>query len=242
MSPRELLFRLSRLGWSGRHGCRTSSTSIARALTGPHRVRLLRGHQHLPRLAVGQRRQRLPGTSGRTGGVLPIRRPSTPPTRVGLNESGARGLKPTRSDIAKHATDARAAQRLLDWLRNTGRQRPSSDAVHAAFIKWKLDVPTDEMREVSRRRHRSAHRLLMNDTEEDRDVSRDLDRITIVRTLLVAAVAHEAGYSGPLNGWAWMRFGQPRWWPVTEDAAVARRWYACLRANLDATPSPRGAT
>lgn len=135
-----------------------------------------------------------------------------------------------REEIVQQATDARAAQRLLDKIRSSPKQRPSSDAVRAAFASWELDVPEDELAELDGR-NIAAHRYLMNESEDGRDLERDVDRTTILRTLLLAAVAREAGYRGPIHGWAGMRFGQPRWWQVIEEVAVAQRWYACLRAD-----------
>lgn len=133
-----------------------------------------------------------------------------------------------RAEITSYATDTRAAARLMSKVRDSAKQRPTADAVRAAFTSWNLNVSDTEMEELDGR-HLVAHRYLMNESEDDRDLERDVDRVTILRTLLVAAVARAAGYGGPIHGWAGCRFGRPAWWHVTEDEAVAQRWYACLR-------------
>lgn len=59
------------------------------------------------------------------------------------------------------------------------------------------------------------------------EVERDVRRIALVRTMLVALIAKAAGYGGAINGWDLGPKGYPLepkgWWDVTEDAREAGR-------------------
>jgi hypothetical protein len=53
------------------------------------------------------------------------------------------------------------------------------------------------------------------------DGDRDLRRVALVRTMLVALVAMVAGYRGAINGWETGPMGYPlepdEWWSISED-------------------------
>jgi hypothetical protein len=85
--------------------------------------------------------------------------------------------------------------------------------------------------EVHDGRNQAVHRLLMNADDEHRDVERDLDRIAMIRTLVLAVLAKRVHYTGPILGWdGHDRFGSPKWWVPTADTPAARRRYVCSRS------------
>jgi hypothetical protein len=81
-----------------------------------------------------------------------------------------------------------------------------------------LDPPAELKAEV-RERNRSVHGFLMNRLGTTRNLSRDWDRVRILRELLTAVYARRIGYAGGQSTpgvrarWAirWWRNGGPEW-------------------------------
>jgi hypothetical protein len=113
---------------------------------------------------------------------------------------------------------------LVNKVMGAGRQS-SGQVVPRAFKEFGL-VITDEMEKELDGRNFIVHQGLMS--PEGYDVDRDLGRVSLVRTMLVALLARAAGYRGAINGWAVGRRGLPveppgAWWPIDDaDRAAAR--------------------
>lgn len=91
----------------------------------------------------------------------------------------------------------------------------SGKVVPAAFG----DLPlTEEMSAELKGRDVVVHQGLM--APEGYDVERDLRRIRLVRTMLVALIARKVGYGGAINGWERGHMGYPlepqEWWTIDE--------------------------
>ena len=138
-------------------------------------------------------------------------------------------VKAHEIEIAAHSANPADARILMDHVLQAFQRHRSNDAVQSHFDKLGLDLP-DDLRQEIKGRHQAVHRMLMNaDDDERRDFHRDIDRIVMVRTLLIAALAARTGYTGPLLGWDRHREARPSWWKATADEREARRRYHCSR-------------
>lgn len=139
-------------------------------------------------------------------------------------------VKEHKEEIVAHANPA-DAHILMDHVLQAFQRHRSNDAVQSHFAKLGLDLP-DDIREEIKGRHQAVHRMLMNAAEDDerRDFHRDIDRIIMVRTLLIVALAARSGYQGPILGWDRHREARLSWWKATADPLEARRRYHCARS------------
>jgi hypothetical protein len=115
------------------------------------------------------------------------------------------------------------ADSLLGKVRDAYRLS-SGRVVPSAFRAQNL-FPTPEMKKELEGRDFVVHQGLM--APAGYDVDRDLRRVAMVRTMLVALIAKTVGYSGAINGWEAGRAGYPcepsGWWVVgEEDRQLAR--------------------
>jgi hypothetical protein len=86
-------------------------------------------------------------------------------------------------------------------------------------------------------RNLAAHEYRMNRAGIDYDVDRDVGRVDILRSLLVALVARASGYDGAISGWVtndaagWKP--QPDWRPAPSRSAIeaARAFFLCERGQ-----------
>jgi hypothetical protein len=108
-------------------------------------------------------------------------------------------VKANTPEIAKFARADEDATMLLNKLRSTATQRPTSKVVQKAFAGWAIDLPKLVVDEVGKR-NISAHDFLMFN-EADPDIQAAADRVDMIQMLLAAAIAKRIGYSGPLAGW-----------------------------------------
>lgn len=116
-----------------------------------------------------------------------------------------------------------------------GKVMHSADAASSQSVPDALKLHglalTRELQEELRKRNVVVHQGVM--TVGNHDADRDLRRIAIVRTLLVALMAKVAGYGGAINGWETGKAGyavEPaQWWHVDESAReAASRVYDCV--------------
>jgi len=106
---------------------------------------------------------------------------------------------------------------------------PSSGVVADALSRLDPPLIVDEMvLDEVERRNIPAHHATMNKPGEDYDIDRDVERVDVLRSLLVALIARACRYDGPIAGWVttdavnWKP--QPGWWaaPSSETLAEAR--------------------
>lgn len=135
-------------------------------------------------------------------------------------------VKKNMAEIQSHACDG-FGETL--YLNVKGAQRlPSGRVIPTAF--GHLGIPmTEEMRLELRARNNVVHQGLM--APGGYEIDRDLRRVAMIRTMLVALIAKASGYSGAINGWEIGDQGYPLepptdWWRVSnEDVTFARRSY-----------------
>lgn len=121
---------------------------------------------------------------------------------------------------------------------------PSSGVVADALSRLRPPLLVDEAAlEELDKRNIPAHHAAMNMPGVDYDVDRDVERVDILRSLLVALVARACGYDGAIAGWvttkaaAWKP--QPGWWPAPPAVTTeeARTVFSCERGpGRPATP------
>lgn len=114
---------------------------------------------------------------------------------------------------------------LVEKVRNVARLA-SGRVVPTALGRLGIEV-TEAMKEELEGRDIVAHTALMS-IADDRDYERDLERIALVRTMLVALVARSVGYQGPIVGWTRdsNRRYEPAdstWWQFEDDDLVDAR-------------------
>lgn len=112
-------------------------------------------------------------------------------------------------EIATMGRDAAMGETLVNVLRGAWRSS-SSRTVERYFEANGTPLPKNVIKEV-RRRNPVAHELVMT-AGEKRDVDTDLDRVSLIQTVLVAALALHVGYDGPIAGGT-NGDEDPEWWP-----------------------------
>lgn len=94
----------------------------------------------------------------------------------------------------------------------------SGRVVPSAFLEYGLPLTKELVLELEGRND-IVHQGLM--APEGYDEGRELRRIAMIRTLLVALVSKAVRYDGAINGWDVGKFGYPlvpsEWWQVRED-------------------------
>ncbi len=112
----------------------------------------------------------------------------------------------------------------------------SSGVVADALARLHPPIVVDEaVLDELDKRNIPAHHFSMNKPEVDYDVDRDVERIDILRSLLVALIARACGYDGAISGWVtgnaagWKP--QPNWWPQPPESTMveARQAFLCER-------------
>jgi len=115
----------------------------------------------------------------------------------------------------------------------------SGRVVPSAFLTCKL-VLTEEMATELEQRDVVVHQGVM--APDGYDVEREVRRIALVRTMLVALMAKTAGYAGAINGWELGQLGRPleplNWWTVEDDdrRLASRTFVADDSASSRETP------
>jgi hypothetical protein len=132
-----------------------------------------------------------------------------------------------RNEIFAHAV-AGTEQSLLDRLKSLSR-KATSNAVRDAFRRYGLEL-LREQKSVIGDRNVVAHTALMN-TDGNYEFLREMRRISVVRSLLVALISLAIGYRGQIRGWSTPdrddpEPASPEWWQVApEDQRAAMDWF-----------------
>lgn len=148
------------------------------------------------------------------------------PKLVKERKAWEKWVKKNKEEI--HALASEGFEETLYMNVKNGWRLPSGKVIPTAFEKFGLPL-TEEMRRELHGRNVIVHQGLM--APAGYDVERDLRRIGLVRTMLVALVAKASGYGGAINGWETgplgYRLEPPQdWWSVSnEDRALARRTF-----------------
>ncbi len=130
---------------------------------------------------------------------------------------------PRRPGSSSHAIEGRE-DALVQKVKGACRLA-SGNVVPSAFSAYGLKLKGELIKELGGR-NIVVHQGLMAPTGYD--VERDLRRVALVRTMLVALIARSVGYRGAINGWEIGELGYPMeeqdWWQVSdEDRLLARR-------------------
>lgn len=153
----------------------------------------------------------------------------TPPKALVKDKSAWDDWVRTNSDAIRSFANTGFEDLLFGKVMRSG-DPASSQAVPDALKLHGLAV-TKELQEELRKRNVVVHQGVM--TTGDYDADRDLRRIAIVRTLLVALIAKVVGYGGAINGWEIGKHGYPvepaQWWHVKDSAReAASRTHDCV--------------
>jgi hypothetical protein len=116
----------------------------------------------------------------------------------------------------------------------------SGRVVPSAFLAYDLPL-TEELAAELERRDVVVHQGLM--APEGYDADRDLRRVAMIRSLLVALMARAVGYNGAINGWELGKLGHAiapiGWWGVTEnEQELARKRYVADDTGMQKGPIP----
>lgn len=120
---------------------------------------------------------------------------------------------------------------------------PSGDVVRSAFDTRGIVLP-NYVRDEIRKRGYPIHGFLMNQSIEH-DFDKDVRRLELIQTVLVALVATYIGYGGPIHGYDVDSDGgrlAPEWWPLLarrEDISVL---HLAERHVAGPHPEPGGAS
>jgi hypothetical protein len=131
------------------------------------------------------------------------------------------------SVLAEHAV-AGTEQSLVARMKGLGRKATSS-AVRDAFRQHGVELLPQQKKVVSDR-NVIAHTALMN-KDGKYEFFREMQRIAIVRSLLVALVSLAIGYRGQIRGWNTPQRDDSEaatadWWSVAdEDQDAAMSWF-----------------
>ena len=121
---------------------------------------------------------------------------------------------------------------------------PSSGVVGDALLR--LDPPLKVDKRVLDeldKRNIPAHHATMNKPGEDYEVDRDVERVDVLRSLLVALIARACRYDGPILGWsttdAFKWNPQPGWWPPPSAETLAEAREAFVAGEQERPPPIR---
>lgn len=139
-------------------------------------------------------------------------------------EAWKKWLQECEPSLRTFAVDEESLTKLRGKLQQA-IQPPSSATVADALARLEppLIVCPRVLAEL-RDRNIPAHHGTMNRPGADYDVERDVERVDVLRTLMVALLARACGYDGPIVGWdrskdeAWKP--TPSWWPPPSPATV----------------------
>lgn len=133
-------------------------------------------------------------------------------------------LRQHDSDLRSFAVDEESLRKLCGKLEQA-IQPPSSATVADALARLEPPLTVcSRVRAELKNRNIPAHHGTMNRPGADYAVERDVERVHVLRTLVVALVARACGYDGPIVGWdrskheAWKP--TPPWWPPPSPATV----------------------
>lgn len=125
-------------------------------------------------------------------------------------------VRDNKDAIRAHAVEGRG-DALVQKVKGACRLA-SGNVVPSAFLAHGIKL-TKNLREELRGRDVVVHQGLM--APEGYETDRDLRRVALVRTMLVALVARAVGYAGSINGWEIGDMGYPieqqDWWVVSEE-------------------------
>ncbi len=134
--------------------------------------------------------------------------------------------KEWRAFIDEHETELRgfgidtdSADQFLEKLRNEAPRLRTSRLVENTFRSMGIELPEEVCLEI-RERDKVAHLFVMS-PETKRDWRKDVIRLDMIPTLLIAAMSNVIGYEGPIAGWEKDRFNgatSPAWWSAKDDA------------------------
>lgn len=116
---------------------------------------------------------------------------------------------------------------------------PSGDVVRKALQMHGIEVPVDVREEIKKRNY-PAHGFLMNKSV-DLEIDRDVRRLELIQTLIVALVAVYVGYTGPIHGYNVADDGgrlPPDWWPVRLYDDDVQVQYVCERRVVGGESKP----
>lgn len=135
-------------------------------------------------------------------------------------------VKKNEAEIRNHACDGFENDLYLNVKRIW--RLPSGRVIRTAFEGFDISL-TEDMNQELRGRNEVVHQGLM--APGGYEIDRDLRRVAMTRTMLIALIAKASGYGGAINGWEIGDLGYPLeppidWWPVSNDALdLARRSY-----------------
>lgn len=146
-------------------------------------------------------------------------------------------VKSHRADLKGMVEDAAHADVFINKVMSA-MNLPSSGVVADALGRLHPPLVVDEaVLDELDKRNIPAHHFSMNKPDVDYDVDRDVERIDILRSLLVALIARASGYDGAISGWVTGKAGgwkpQPNWWPQPPEGATeeARQAFLCERGT-----------
>ncbi len=135
-------------------------------------------------------------------------------------------VKKNEAEIRSHACDGFEDNLYLN-VKKIWRL-PSGRVIRTAFERLGMSLIGDMNNEM-KGRNDIVHQGLM--APGGYEIDRDLRRVAIVRTMLVALIAKASGYGGAINGWELGLHGRPleapaEWWrTLDEDQALASQSY-----------------
>lgn len=141
------------------------------------------------------------------------------PMDVRDKDAWEKWVRDNKAAIRAHAIEGRE-DALVQKVKGACRLA-SGNVVPSAFSTYGIKL-TKELREELRGRDIVVHQGLM--APEGYDADKDLRRVALVRTMLVALIARSVGYGGAINGWEIGARGYPMeqqdWWQVSNDDRV----------------------
>lgn len=139
------------------------------------------------------------------------------PLDVTNQDAWGQWVRDNREAIRAHALPGRE-DALVQKVKGAARLA-SGNVVRTAFASFGIALQK-ELRQELRGRDVIVHQGLM--APDGYEADRDLRRVSLIRTMLVALVACSAGYRGAINGPAIGGLGDPieqgDWWTVSEQA------------------------
>jgi hypothetical protein len=121
---------------------------------------------------------------------------------------------------------------------------PSSGVVADALSRLAPPLAVDAaVLDELDKRNIPAHYATMNPPGEDYDIDRDVERVDVLRSLLVALIARACRYDGAISGWVttdavkWKP--QPGWWPPPSAETLAKARVAFVAGEQERPPPIR---